>query len=132
MEEFKPLLRKVVIVELLIFALSSFCFFIGFMEIPLGFLLGSTIGLANFFLMYYQFKRLLVPENEKTARVKSGVNFFIRYLIYALGLALALFLQKKGYQIFAWYSVFVGYLMIKIVMLVDNYFQNRQKKTKMK
>lgn len=126
MKEFKPLLIKVTVVDLGLFILSSFCFFIGHMEIPLGFLLGATIGLLNFLLMYFQFKILIVPQQEKRIRLKSGLSFITRFIIYGLGLALALLLEKNGYKIFAWYTVFIGYLMLKIVMLVDNYLQTRK------
>ncbi len=126
MKEFKPLLIKVTVVDLGLFILSSFCFFIGRMEIPLGFLLGATIGLLNFLLMYFQFKILIVPQQEKRIRLKSGLSFITRFIIYGLGLALALLLEKNGYKIFAWYTVFIGYLMLKIVMLVDNYLQTRK------
>lgn len=125
-EHYKTLLY-LSLMYLVIFILMSFCFFIGYKEIPLGFLLGSIISVANYQFIYL-FTGLLLSGDEKGARSRWTFFYLLRFMLYAVGLVLALALQKFNYNIFAWYTVAIAYLLLKPYLLVSESLKNKKEK----
>lgn len=122
MTENKNVQKRVILFTLIadgcIFALLSICFFFGYMNIPLGFLLGSVISILCHLILCLQANIITNPD---IGNAKGGITIFcymLRFLLYGGGLVLAFLLEYFGYKIFAWYTVFIAYMIIKIIILI--------------
>lgn len=96
---------------------------IGTMSLFLGWLLGSLIGVAGFFLIVIQTNNLN-PNVGKPLIWGMGA-FFIRFILYGAGLLLAALLTKYVEpEIFNIFAVFGGYIphvyqFILLLLLVE-------------
>jgi F0F1-type ATP synthase assembly protein I len=116
------------IVDIGLFVLSSFCFFIDQMWIPLGFLLGGLFSNINYIVLYYFTGLLLKPFARR--RLLSTSLYFIRMILYVLGLFICVFLQSKGYNIFFFGTCLASYLINIIVLVVVNHIKDKKKEIK--
>lgn len=116
------------IVDLTLFILSSFCFFINQMWIPLGFLLGGIISNLNYILLYHFTGFLLKPFARR--RTLSVLLYFSRMILFIAGLFICIFLQYLGYNIFFWGTALASYLINIIVSVVVNQKFTKKKETK--
>jgi len=120
---FKDQLQKKIIIDTLIVdgiilaLLSIFCFF-GLYNIPLGFLLGAIISIVNHLLLCLQTEAMINAALGASAVGVTVGAYMLRFLLWGGALFLALFLEHLGYKIFAWYSVTVGFLIIKFIIMV--------------
>lgn len=105
----------IIFVELMAFLLSSFCFFIHHMDISLGILLGACISVLNFLLIIKQSDVYISTLKPKG---KAFGFYMLRYLLYGLGLTIALLLQHFGFNIFNVFAVLGAYLLQKITIIV--------------
>lgn len=105
----------IILVSLCIFVLSIPCFFFDLASISLGLLLGLTIGFGCYMLLVYQVYNTLSFNHPKT---KGVFNYLIRFLLYGLGIALALLLEYFGYKIFNVFAVFGSYFVSIITLVV--------------
>ena len=120
---FKDELQKKIIIDTLIvdsvlLALSCiFCFF-GLYNIPLGFLLGVVVSIINHLLLCLQTEAMINSALGSSAVGITVGAYMLRFLLWGGALFLALFLEHIGYKIFAWYSVVIGFLMIKFIIMI--------------
>lgn len=106
------------IVDIGLFILSSFCFFIDQMWIPLGFLLGGFFSNINYLVLYWFTGLLLKPFSRR--KLLSASLYLLRMLLFALGLFICIFLQSKGYKIFFFGTCLASYLINIVVLIVVN------------
>ena len=107
------------------FLLLIFCFFDLYM-IPLGFILGFVVSLINFGVLNFQGKMMINAETKVPNPGMTLLCYFIRFVLYGASLFLAFYLDYIGIKLFAWYSVFAGFLLIKGVI----YFKYNNKAMK--
>ena len=111
----KIVIDTLIVSGIILLLLLIFCFFDLYM-IPLGFVLGILISLANYAIINVQGK-MMVNTKTKTPNVGLIMICYIsRFVLYGVGLFLAFYLEYIGIKLFAWYSVFVGYMIIKAVI----------------
>ena len=115
-KKFKLNIKVSILVYLGLFLLSSFCFFINQMWIPLGFLLGGFIAIINFIILY-NFSYYLTKPYAKY-KTLSILLYSSRMIIYIIGFVICIGLNYFGYKIFFWGTCLVSYLLQKII----NYF----------
>ncbi len=106
------------IIDIALVLLSSFCFFIDQMWIPLGFLLGGIISNINYIILYYFTGLLLKPFARR--RLLSVLLYICRMLLFVLGLFICVFLQSRGYNLFFFGTCLASYLINIIVLVVVN------------
>ena len=108
--------RDVLIVGGIILALLCiFCFF-SLYEIPLGFLLGLVISLINYAIVNVQAKIMLSKSNSMSSVGLTLACYSTRFLLYGGSLFLAFYLNYIGIKLFAWYTVFAGFMVIKAII----------------
>lgn len=112
----------IIFVELMVFLLSSFCFFIHHMDISLGILLGAVISVLNFLLIIKQSDVCISTSKPKGKAVGYYILryllYMLRYLLYGAGLTIALLLQHFGFNIFNVFAVLGAYLLQKLTIIV--------------
>ena len=111
----KVLIDTLIVGGIILLLLLIFCFFDLYM-IPLGFILGFIISLVNYAILNVQSK-MMVATNTKS--LNPGLVIICnlsRFILYGVGLFLSFYLDYIGIKIFAWYSVFIGYMIIKAVI----------------
>ena len=86
--------------------------------IPLGFLLGFIISLINYGILNLQGHLMLNKENQMSTIPLTMTCYFTRFILYAGGLFLAFYLEYIGVNLFAWYMVFIGYMVNKAVIFI--------------
>lgn len=122
--KFKLNIKISVLVYLGLFLVSSFCFFIDQMWIPLGFILGGILSVVNFIILYEFSYYLTKPHaNHKTLNL---LLFASRMIIYVIGFLICIGLDYFGYRIFFWGTCLASYLIQKII----NYFCFKEKDKK--
>lgn len=114
----KQLILLTAIVDLIIFAILSIFFFFNLSYIPLGFLLGAIISIVNHLILCLQASIITNPDLSNMKAITPMFCYLLRFLLYGGGLVLAFVLDYFGYKIFAWYTVFMGYMVIKIIILI--------------
>ena len=114
--KYKLNIKISILVYLGLFLVSSFCFFIDQMWIPLGFILGGVIALINF-LILYEFSYYLAKPYAK-ARTLSTILYSLRMLFYFIGFLICIVPSYFGYNIFFWGTCLASYIVEKII----NYF----------
>lgn len=114
----KKLIIDTLIVSGIIFLLSCIFFFFDLKQIPLGFLLGVIISIINHLILCLQTNLLLNPKLGVGAVPLTSLCYITRFALYGGALFLAFYLEHLNYNYLAWYSVFVGFLIIKIVIIV--------------
>lgn len=97
------------------FILSSFCFFIGLYDIPLGIILGTLISILNFLILE---KQTIKCFSTRKPGLTTILFFLLRMLIYSLGLVLAIVLEKYWFPLFEVFAVIGGYILHKIILLI--------------
>ena len=115
-KKFKLNIKISILVYLGLFLVSSFCFFINQMWIPLGFLLGGVIAIINFIVLY-NFSYYLTKPFAKYKSL-SALLYSSRMIIYIIGFVICIGLNHFGYKIFFWGTCLASYLIQKII----NYF----------
>ena len=75
----KLTIKWILIVCLSAFLLSSFCFFIDMIYIPLGFIIGMIISIINLIILY-EFSYYLTRPNSNY-RFLSFLSYFIRSIM---------------------------------------------------
>lgn len=105
----------IIFIEIMAFLLSSFCFFIHHMDIPLGILLGALISVLNFLLIIKQSE---VCVSTLKPKGKAAAFYLLRYLLYGVGLTIALLLQHFGFNYINVFAVLGAYLLQKITIIV--------------
>ena len=81
-----------------------------------GLVFGSIINLLNFRLMYISIKKAVSLPARK-AQVYATTNYMIRYLIYGIVLVVA---AKADY--ISIYTTVASFLLVKIIILSDTFF----------
>lgn len=114
----KRLIIDTLIVDGIIFALLSIFFFFHLKQVPLGFLLGCAISILNHLILCFQADAMINPRFGAAGVPLTVVCYLTRFALYGVGLFLAFYLEHKGYPIFAWYTVFIGYMIIKAVIVI--------------
>ena len=84
--------------------LCIFCFF-GMYDIPLGFLLGLM-----------QTKIMLSKSASMSSVGLTLACYTTRFLLYGGALFLAFYLSYINVKLFAWYTVFIGFMLIKAII----------------
>lgn len=115
LKEMQRYIFWIAFLEILAVLLSSFCFFIGYPGIPLGFLLGGMISVINFLLIIKQSEACL------SSRKPKGLAFgfyTLRYFLYGAGIALALTLDHFHLPYLSWFTVLGAYMLQKIAIIV--------------
>lgn len=99
---------------------------IGTMSLFLGWLLGSLIGVAGFFLIVIQTNNLN-PNVGKPLIWGMGA-FFIRFILYGAGLLLAALLTKYVEpEIFNIFAVFGGYIPPRLSIYIVTFISGKTK-----
>ena len=119
-KKFKLNIKVSILVYLGLFLASSFCFFINQMWIPLGFLLGGIIAIANFIILY-EFSYYLTKPTARY-RLLNVILYASRMILYVIGFVICIGLDYFGYKIFFWGTCLVSYLLQKVI----NYFTFKQ------
>jgi hypothetical protein len=119
-KKFKLNIKVSILVYLGLFLVSSFCFFINQMWIPLGFLLGGIIAIANFIILY-EFSYYLTKPTAKY-RLLNVLLYSSRMILYIIGFVICIGLDYLGFKIFFWGTCLVSYLLQKVI----NYFTFKQ------
>ena len=105
-----------ILVYLGLFVLSSFCFFINQVWIPLGFILGGLISIVNFIILY-EFSYYLTKPTAKY-KILNVLLYSSRMIFYIIGFLICIILMHFGYNIFFWGTCLASYLVQKVI----NYF----------
>lgn len=113
--ENQRILFWIVVADCAAFFISSFCFFIGHYDIPLGFILGGGISVCNFWLLTKQAEQYVATSHP---RRRAFFYYLLRYFLYGIGLALALVLDRFVIPVFQVFAVFGAYLMQKLVIII--------------
>lgn len=113
----KRVLFVTIIVQITIFILGSFCFFIGHYQIPCGFLLGSIVADCNYLLLCQQMDGVLSNANTRV-KARAARNYILRTFLYILGLAVTLIFYVFDLYIIDVFAVAVAYIIPKIVLYV--------------
>lgn len=95
--------------------LCIFCFF-GMYDIPLGFLLGLIISLINYAIVNVQTKIMLSKSASMSSVGLTLACYTTRFLLYGGALFLAFYLSYINVKLFAWYTVFIGFMLIKAII----------------
>ena len=111
--KFKLNIKISVLVYLGLFLVSSFCFFINQMWIPLGFLLGGIIAIINFIVLY-NFSYYLTKPYAKY-KTLSILLYSSRMIIYIIGFLVCIVLNYFGLKLFFWGTCLASYLIQKII-----------------
>ena len=119
----KIIYKVSILVYLGLFLASSFCFFIGQMWIPLGFLLGGIISIINFKISY-EFSYYLTKPTAKYKGLTIGL-YGLRMLLYIIGFLFCIIPQSFGYQIFFFGTCLASYL---VQMVINAIIFNKVKK----
>lgn len=98
---------------ILIVLLIPLCF-VGHYDIVLGYILGVTISIVNFLVIIKQ-SEIVVIERSKFIYI---LFYLLRYFFYLFGLLIALLLLKFNIRVLNVFAVFVGYLPIKIIIVI--------------
>lgn len=114
----KKLVIDTLIVDGIIFALLSIFFFFDLKQIPLGFLLGSVISILCHLILCFQANIITNPDLSAAKAMIPTFCYLLRFVLYGGGLLVAFLLQYYGHNIFAWYSVFIAYMIIKLVIII--------------
>ena len=109
----KLVIKISIFVYLGLFLVSSFCFFINQMWIPLGFILGGSLALVNY-LILYEFSYYATKPHTKSVPLTIFL-FTIRMIIYIIGFLICIIPMKFGYNIFFWGSCLASYLIEKFI-----------------
>lgn len=113
----KLTIKWILIVCLSAFLLSSFCFFIDMIYIPLGFIIGMIISIINLIILY-EFSYYLTRPNSNY-RFLSFLSYFIRLLLYGLGFFICIILEYYNVKIFFWGTCLASYLFsIGIITII--------------
>lgn len=113
-------LLTLALIYVLVFCGFICFFFLGYMDIPLGWLLGGVFGFALCFL-----HTLSMNENSKMATMV--ILIFARIIIIAVPLLLSGILYKYAINVFNIFST-AGALLLAIIVLVIVTLINRPKK----
>ena len=108
-KKFKLNIKVSILVYLGLFLVSSFCFFICQMWIPLGFLLGGIISIINFKISY-EFSYYLTKPTAKYKGLTIGL-YGLRMLLYIIGFLICIIPQSFGYNIFFFGTCLASYLV---------------------
>ena len=108
-KQIKLIYKVSILVYLGLFLLSSFCFFINQIWIPLGFLLGGIISIINFKILY-EFSYYLT---KPTAKYKSLtiLMYSLRMVLYIFGFLICIVPSYFGYDIFFFGTCLASYLV---------------------
>ena len=112
-KQYKLTIKMSILIYLGLFLVSSFCFFISQMWIPLGFLLGGAIAIINFVILY-EFSYYLTKPFAKP-RTLNVLMYAIRMLIYIVGFLICIVPSYFGYNIFFWGTCLASYLIEKFI-----------------
>lgn len=104
------------IVCLICFILSSFCFFFGWISYPLGFLLGALCATIDHLLLFYFSGEIL--KQGSNVKFKAFIYYLSRILIFALGLTICLLLDYFKLFIFSWITYLIPFFSLKIVLVI--------------
>lgn len=102
-------IKWIIIILLIAFLASSFCFFINQMWIPLGILLGMVISIINLMILY-EFSYYLTRPYANF-RWLSFLSYIVRLLLYGIGFLICILLERLGFKIFFWGSCLAAYLI---------------------
>ncbi len=89
--------------------------FFGLYDITLGLMLGLLIGYCCYLLLVYQVKHTLSFKHPKAT---GTFNYLIRFVLYGLGIALALLLNHFNIKLFNVYLVASGYMVSIVTLLI--------------
>ena len=122
-KQIKLIYKVSILVYLGLFLLSSFCFFINQIWIPLGFLLGGIISIINFKILY-EFSYYLT---KPTAKYKSLtiLMYSLRMVLYIFGFLICIVPSYFGYDIFFFGTCLASYL---IQIIIESIIFNKVKK----
>lgn len=88
----------------------------GWMDLFYGWLIGGAISLINYGLIILQSYAL---KNANATAGLQVIGFYLsRYALYAAGLLLAAVLRENGMNYINIFTVFAGYLPVRIVIYV--------------
>lgn len=101
---------------ILLIAITSFLFFIGWMEIPLGFLIGLLIGALSYIAL-----GIVDHQGNKKVTLYTILIISIRLVVLATFLFLVGYLYYfQNIRIFNIFSVVGGYLFTTITSIIVN------------
>lgn len=88
---------------------------------PLGWLLGSLIGVVGYLSISYGTGVILKSDAKVGATVFTAFSFFLRFFLYAAGLVIGAICTFKpqyfgGFNAFNIWTVFAGYLPLCLIM----------------
>lgn len=90
----------------------------------LGLIFGSIINVLNFRLMSLTLaKSMNMPQSKIMPYIMA--NYMARYFIYGVVLAIAAIADYLNF-----YTVVMGFFMVKIIILVDTFYDMIRKKSK--
>lgn len=115
-KEQKHIFRVFLLVSLIIVLLSSFCFFIGFMNIPLGYILGTIFALLNHFLLI-KYTEVLFLESYRAKKL-TYLFYILRLLSFAIGFTICLLLDHFSINFFFWGSYLAAFMFFKIILVI--------------
>jgi hypothetical protein len=98
------------------FLLLSFGFFINQKWLSLGWVLGSVISLINYLLLEW-FASLILQKQIKNKGL-IFLSYFLKQLMYILGLFICIILQKYHIYLFFWGSCLASYLVSIIIIVI--------------
>ena len=103
-----------IIATIIIFLGLVFCFFIGWMDIPLGMLLGALIG-----TLFYFIEGLLTKRENSRKNVNLSIFYMVlRYIvIIGLGLLFGFLYYMKDFKVFNLFSLML-FLNVSIIFMV--------------
>ncbi|WDV46080.1 ATP synthase subunit I [Clostridiaceae bacterium M8S5] len=120
---FSTILKRVIIINLLLIGIIFFVF-----KEPMpyvkGLIFGSSINVLNFRLMSITLAKSTQMNKKRIMAYVMG-NYMIRYVIYAMVLAISVVADYLSF-----YTTALGFFMVKIVILSDTFFDLIYKKTK--
>lgn len=114
-KQVKMIYKISILVYLGLFLLSSFCFFINQMWIPLGFILGGIISIINFKILV-EFSYYLTKPTAKY-KTLTALMYGSRMFLYIIGFIICVLPSSFGYNIFFFGTCLASYL----VQLIINY-----------
>lgn len=96
----------------------------GFMDLFYGWLLGGAISLINYGLIVLQSYAL---KNANATAGLQVIGFYLsRYALYGGGLLLAAILRENGLNFINIFTVFAGYLPVRIVIYILGILERKE------
>lgn len=124
----KRLILDTLIADGIIFVLLCIFFFFDLARVPLGFLLGAVISIVNHLILCLQANVMMSQKLSVGSVPATMACYFTRFILYGAGLFLGLYLDHIGVPYVAWYMTFIGYMVIKAIILIR--YGNVRKKGK--